>query len=82
MNSSTSLPLAASAARPLTVALAGNPNAGKVGATARPLINPPSDTEASKTAAVVSTYTLTEPNLAPAETWTSGRPDSINWVTR
>ncbi|HYX40514.1 MAG TPA: FeoB small GTPase domain-containing protein, partial [Pyrinomonadaceae bacterium] len=29
MNSSTSLPLAASVARSLTVALAGNPNAGK-----------------------------------------------------
>src|SRR5213075_2011224 len=50
---------------------AGNPMAGKVGATTRPLINPPSDTEAAKSAPVVSTYTLTEPNLAPAETWTS-----------
>jgi glucose/arabinose dehydrogenase len=50
----------------------GNPMAGKVGASTRPLINPPSDTEAAKTAAVVSTYTLTEPNLAPSETWTSG----------
>ena len=50
----------------------GNPNAGKVGSTTRPLINPPQDTEAAKSAPVVSTYTLTEPNLAPAETWTSG----------
>src|SRR5438034_9771297 len=50
----------------------GNPMAGKTGAASRPLINPPSDTEAAKTAAVVSTYTLTEPNLALAETWTSG----------
>ena len=50
----------------------GNPNAGKVGGPTRPLINPPADTEAAKTARVVSTYTLTEPNLAPAETWTSG----------
>ena len=50
----------------------GNPMAGKVGAPTRPLINPPSDTEAAKTAPVISTYTLTGPNLAPAETWTSG----------
>jgi glucose/arabinose dehydrogenase len=50
----------------------GNPNAGKVGESMRPLINPPADTEAAKTAPVVSTYTLTEPNLAPSETWTSG----------
>ncbi|HXS06706.1 MAG TPA: PQQ-dependent sugar dehydrogenase [Rhizomicrobium sp.] len=50
----------------------GNPFAGKAGATTRPLIDPPSDTEAAKTAPVVSTYTLTGPNLAPAETWSSG----------
>jgi glucose/arabinose dehydrogenase len=50
----------------------GNPMAGKAGAATRPLINPPSDTEAAKTAPVVSTYTLTEPNLALAETWTTG----------
>jgi glucose/arabinose dehydrogenase len=50
----------------------GNPFAGKTGATTRPLIDPPADTEAAKTAPVVSTYTLTGPNLAPAETWTSG----------
>jgi glucose/arabinose dehydrogenase len=45
---------------------------GKVGATTIPLINPPSDTEAAKTAPVVSTYTFPGPNVAPAETWTSG----------
>src|SRR6516225_6717628 len=50
----------------------GNPMAGKVGAATRPLINPPRDTEAAKTAPVVSTYTVEGPNLAPAETWTSG----------
>ena len=50
----------------------GNPMAGKVGAATIPLINPPSDTEAAKTAPVVSTYTFPGPNLAPAETWTSG----------
>jgi glucose/arabinose dehydrogenase len=50
----------------------GNPGAGKRGAASVPLIDPPSDTEAAKTAPVVSTYTFTGPNLAPAETWTSG----------
>ena len=50
----------------------GNPMAGKTGAATRPLINPPRDTEVAKTAPVISTYTLTEPNLAPSETWTSG----------
>jgi glucose/arabinose dehydrogenase len=37
-----------------------------------PLINPPRDTEAAKTAPVISTYTFPEPNLAPSETWTTG----------
>ncbi|MBV9503824.1 MAG: PQQ-dependent sugar dehydrogenase [Acidobacteriia bacterium] len=50
----------------------GNPFAGKVGASTIPLIDPPSDTEAAKTAKVVSTYTFPGPNLTPAETWTSG----------
>lgn len=50
----------------------GNPFAGKMGAATRPLIDPPADTEAAKTAKVISTYTLTGPNLAPAETWSSG----------
>jgi len=50
----------------------GNPNAGKTGAATVSLINPPRDTEAAKTAPVVSTYTFPGPNLAPAETWTSG----------
>jgi aldose sugar dehydrogenase len=50
----------------------GNPNFGKVGAGTIPLINPPHDTEAAKTAKVVSTYTFPSPNLTPAETWASG----------
>jgi glucose/arabinose dehydrogenase len=50
----------------------GNPNFGKTGAASVPLIDPPSDTEAAKTAKVVSTYTYTGPNLTPAETWATG----------
>jgi glucose/arabinose dehydrogenase len=50
----------------------GNPNFGKTGAATVPLIDPPSDTEAAKTAKVVSTYTYTGPNMTPAETWAVG----------
>src|ERR1700733_15199242 len=50
----------------------GNPMAGKTGAPTVPVINPPSDTEAAKTAPVVRTYTFPSPNLTPAETWASG----------
>jgi len=50
----------------------GNPGAGKVGASTIPLIDPPRDTEAAKTARVVSTYTFPGANLTPAETWASG----------
>lgn len=50
----------------------GNPMAGKKGAPTVPVINPPRDTEAAKTAPVVRTYTFPGPNLTPAETWTSG----------
>ena len=50
----------------------GNPNFGTTGAAAIPLIDPPSDTEAAKTAKVVSTYALPGPNMTRAETWTSG----------
>ena len=49
-----------------------NPNAGKTGAATVPLIDPPADTEAAKTAPVVSTYTFPGPNLAPAEIWATG----------
>jgi aldose sugar dehydrogenase len=50
----------------------GNPNFGKKGAKTIPLIDPAKDTEAAKTAPVVSTYTFPGRNLTPAETWTSG----------
>jgi len=50
----------------------GNPMEGKTGASTIPLIDPASDTEAAKTAPIVSTYTFPGPNLTPAETWTTG----------
>ena len=50
----------------------GNPFAGKTGARSIPLIDPPKDTEAAKTAPVVSTYTFPDENLTPAETWATG----------
>jgi len=50
----------------------GNPMAGKTGTPTVPVIDPPSDTEAAKSAPVVRTYTFPGPNLTPAETWTSG----------
>src|SRR3954449_3985333 len=50
----------------------GNPKFGKTGAATIPLIDPPPDTEAAKTAKPVSTYTFPGPNLTPAETWVSG----------
>jgi aldose sugar dehydrogenase len=50
----------------------GNPFEGKTGAATISLIDPPRDTEAAKTAKVVSTYTFPGPNLTPAETWASG----------
>jgi glucose/arabinose dehydrogenase len=49
-----------------------NPMAGKTGALSVGVINPPSDTEAAKTAPVVYTYTFAGKNLTPAETWSSG----------
>ena len=55
----------------------GNPMAGKTGAASVPLIDPPRDTEAAKTAPVVSTYTFPGPNLAPAETWTHRSPHAL-----
>ena len=51
---------------------ADNPMAGKTGAPSVPVIDPPRDTEAAKTAPVVRTYTFPGPNLTPAETWSSG----------
>src|SRR5688572_4334522 len=49
-----------------------NPGFGKTGAATIPLIDPPRDTEAAKSAPVVSQYTFPGPNLTPAETWASG----------
>ena len=50
----------------------GNPMAGKTGAASVPVIDPPEDTEAAKTAPVVRTYTFPGPNLTPSETWSTG----------
>jgi glucose/arabinose dehydrogenase len=50
----------------------GNPQAGKTGAPAIGIINPPRNTEVAKTAPAVSTYTFPGPNLTPAETWSTG----------
>ncbi len=50
----------------------GNPMAGKIGAASVPVINPPTDTEAAKTAPVVKTYTFPGPNLTLQETWSIG----------
>jgi glucose/arabinose dehydrogenase len=50
----------------------GNPDYGKTGASTLQLTDPPRDTEAAKTAPVVSTYTFKGPNNTPAETWASG----------
>ena len=50
----------------------GNPGAGKVGAASVPVIDPPKNTEAAKTAPVVRTYTFPGPNLTPAEVWSTG----------
>jgi aldose sugar dehydrogenase len=50
----------------------GNPMAGKTGTPTVPVIDPPEDTEAAKTAPVVRTYTFPGPNLTPSETWATG----------
>ena len=50
----------------------GNPGYGTTGAATISLTDPPGDTEAAKTAKVVSTYTFAGPNLTPAETWATG----------
>ncbi len=50
----------------------GNPMAGKTGSATVPVIDPPEDTEAAKTAPVVRTYTFPGPNVTPAETWSIG----------
>jgi aldose sugar dehydrogenase len=50
----------------------GNPMAGKTGTPTVPVIDPPANTEAAKTAPVVRTYTFPGPNLTPSETWATG----------
>lgn len=50
----------------------GNPMAGKTGAPSVGIIDPPANTEAAKTAAVVRTYNFPGKNLTLAETWSSG----------
>src|SRR6202453_3543772 len=50
----------------------GNPMAGKKGAPSVPVIDPPKDTEAAKTAPVLRTYTFPGKNLTPSETWSMG----------
>lgn len=50
----------------------GNPMEGKTGAQSVPVIDPPRDTEAAKTAPVVRTHVFDGPNLTPSETWSSG----------
>jgi glucose/arabinose dehydrogenase len=50
----------------------GNPMAGKTGAASVNIINPPSDTEAAKTAPTVYAYKFPGKNLTPSETWSTG----------
>jgi glucose/arabinose dehydrogenase len=50
----------------------GNPMAGKTGAASVPVIDPPANTEAAKTAPVIRTYKFPGPNLTPSETWSMG----------
>ena len=50
----------------------GNPMAGKTGASAVGVIDPPRNSEAAKTAPVIRTFTFSGPNLTPAETWSTG----------
>jgi glucose/arabinose dehydrogenase len=49
-----------------------NPNYGKTGAASVGIINPPSDTEAGKTAPVVYTYKFPGKNMTPSEVWSTG----------
>lgn len=50
----------------------GNPMAGKTGTPTVPVIDPPADTEAAKTAPVLRTYTFPGTNLTQSETWSMG----------
>lgn len=50
----------------------GNPLSGRTGAETVPLIDPPRDTDAAKTAPIVQRITLPSANLTPSETWATG----------
>lgn len=50
----------------------GNPLAGQTGAATVPLIDPPSDTLAAKSARIVQQFTWPGPNRTPSETWATG----------
>lgn len=50
----------------------GNPMEGRTGARSVPVIDPPRDTQAAKSAPVVRTHVFDGPNLTPSETWSSG----------
>jgi len=60
----------------------GNPNYGKTGAATVTLIDPPSDTEAAKTAKVVSTYTFHGPNLTPLKPGRAASARPTDWRFR
>lgn len=50
----------------------GNPQAGKIGTPTLDVIGNPRNTEAAKTAPVLSIFTFPGPNLTPSETWSTG----------
>lgn len=50
----------------------GNPMEGQTGAASVPVIDPPKDTEAAKTAPVLRTFVFDGPNPTPSETWSTG----------
>ena len=50
----------------------GNPAAAKPGASTVPLIDPPEDTEAARSAPIIERFKWPGANLTPAETWASG----------
>jgi hypothetical protein len=58
----------------------GNLNFGKTGAATIPLIDPPRDTEAAKTAKVVGIYTFPGPNLTPAGLWDASEEAGPLWA--
>ena len=61
----------------------GNPNFGRTGAATIPLIDPPRDTEAAKSAKVVSTYTFAPaPHTTPAESRPAAYARPMAWCFR